>query len=102
MPVIRISKGAFPAERHDRIRSMLDASQRSLVPAIQALAGCLHFWAGIDPVTNTMVNVSVWTTLEDAKQLDTLAPMLALAGEFIAAGVQFERPITNYEGLWQV
>lgn len=102
MPVIRISKGAFPAESLERIRGMLDASQQSLVPAIRDLAGCLHYWAAIDPVTSTMVNVSVWTTLEDAKQMDGLAAMKALAGEFVAAGVQFERPITNYDGLWQI
>lgn len=100
--IIRISKGAFPAESFERIRTMLDTAQASLVPAIRALPGCLHYWAAIDPVTNTMVNVSVWTTLDDAKQMDGLAEMKALAGEFIAAGVQFERPITNYNGLWQI
>ncbi len=102
MPVIRISKGSFPADSFDRIRAMLDASQKSLVPAIRDLAGCLHYWAAIDPVTNTMVNVSVWTSLEDAKQMDGLAAMQALAKELVAAGVQFDRPITNYDGLWQI
>jgi hypothetical protein len=38
----------------------------------------------------------------DAKQMDTLVPMLALAGEFVKLGVVFERPITNYETLWQL
>jgi hypothetical protein len=102
MPVVRISKGAFKPEDFDRVRAMLDESQRSLFPAIRELAGCLHFWAAIDPVSNTMINVSVWTTLDDAKQLDTLREMLALAGEFVKAGVQFERPIANYTGLWQI
>ncbi len=37
-----------------------------------------------------------------AKQMETLAPMLALAAEFVGLGVTFERPITNYEILWQI
>jgi hypothetical protein len=49
-----------------------------------------------------MVNISVWATLDDAKQMESLAPMLALATEFMSLGVQFERPITNYESLWEV
>ncbi len=102
MPVVRISRGAFKPEDFERVRAMLDDSQRSLVPAIRALAGCLHYWAAIDPVTNTMVNVSVWTTLDDAKQMDSLREMQVLAAEFVKAGVQFERPIANYTGLWQI
>jgi hypothetical protein len=47
-----------------------------------------------------MSNVSVWETLADAKQLDTLQAMLDLAQTFTAAGVRFERPITNHETLW--
>jgi hypothetical protein len=34
--------------------------------------------------------------------METLAPMLALASEFISLGVLFERPITNYESLWEI
>ena len=47
-----------------------------------------------------MQNVSVWETLADAKQLDTLQAMLDLAPPFVAAGARFERPITNHETLW--
>lgn len=53
---------------------------------------------GIDAVTSTMVNVSVWHSLEHAQQMSTLAPMLALASDFKAFGVEFD-PITNYETL---
>ncbi len=49
-----------------------------------------------------MVNVSVWRSLADAKQMETLASMLALAGEFSKLGVNFERPIINYDVLWKV
>jgi len=84
------------------VRDRLAHAQSSLVPAIEALHGCLHFWAGADPASNTMVNISVWATLDDARQMETLAPMLALASEFASLGVQFERPITNYQSLWEI
>lgn len=101
-PVIRLSRASFPPERFEEVRARLDAARATLVPAVRGLRGCLHFWAAIDPVSNTMLNVSVWETLADAKQMETLAPMLALAGEFIALGVTFERPITNSQVLWDV
>ncbi|QSI34518.1 hypothetical protein GNX71_26985 [Variovorax sp. RKNM96] len=102
MPVLRLSRGSFPAEKYPMVRDRLAHAQSSLVPAIEALHGCLHFWAGADPASNTMVNISVWATLEDARQMETLAPMLALASEFASLGVQFERPITNYQSLWEI
>lgn len=73
-----------------------------MLPAISALTGCLHYWAGIDSTSNTMVNVSVWETLADAKQMETLAPMLALGREFVERGVVFDRPIHNYVTLWEL
>jgi hypothetical protein len=102
MPILRISRGSFKPEAYERVKERLDGSQATLVPAIRKLSGCMHYWAGIDRMTNTMVNVSVWKSLMDAKQMDTLAPMLALAGEFVKLGVVFERPIANHETLWQI
>lgn len=102
MSVVRLSKGAFAPEFYDSITQFLDESQRSLAPGIRALQGCLGFWAGTDKVSNTMINVSVWASLEDAKQLDSFTPMLALAKEFMERGVHFERPITHYDVLWQI
>lgn len=100
--VVRLSKGRFDADQYPVVRQRLDDAAQTLVPAIRALHGCLHFWAGIDPVSNTLVNVSTWASMEDAQQMDTLAPMLALAGEFSKLGVTFERPIANYESLWEI
>jgi hypothetical protein len=102
LPVVRISRGSFPPERYDDVRQRLDASRKSLIPAIKRLKGLLHYYAGIDRESNTLINVSVWKTLADAKQMETLQPMRDLAGEFIAAGVTFERPIANYETLWNI
>lgn len=100
MAVLRISRATFAAESYADVRSHLDASRAKLETAISALRGFIHYWAAIDPATNSAVNVSVWQTLEDAKQLDQLTDMLVLAGELIALGVSFERPITNSDVLW--
>ena len=102
MPILRISRGSFKPEDYEKIKARLDESQQALVPAIRILSGCMHYWAGIDRMTSTMINVSVWKSLSDAKRMETLPPMLALASEFVKLGVIFERPIANYETLWQI
>ena len=102
MAIVRISRGSFSPEKFETIRTRLDAAQKSLVPAIRLLDGCLHYFAAIYRDSSSMVNVSVWRSLSDAQQMQTLAPMLALAEEFTREGVRFERPILNYETLWQI
>jgi hypothetical protein len=102
MPILRISRGSFKPEDYESIKTRLDEAQKTLVPAIRKLSGCMHYWVGIDRTTNMMVNVSVWMSLANAKQMETLAPMLALASEFVKLGVAFERPIANYETIWQI
>ncbi len=100
--IVRISRGSFPPEKYDEIKLRLDASQKSLAPAIRQLVGCLHYFAAIDRLSSSMVNVSVWRSLADAQQMQTLAPMLALAEEFTREGVHFERPVINFETLWEI
>jgi hypothetical protein len=102
MPVVRLSRGSFPSEKYDIIKTKLGDAQKSLIPAIRQLRGCLYYFAGIDHASNAMINVSVWQSLPDARQMESLAPMLALAAEFTTEGVVFERPITNYETLWEI
>ena len=100
MPIVRISRGSFAPEKYETIKARLDAAQTSLVPAIRRLSGCLHYFAAIDRESSSMVNVSVWRSLADARQMQTLGPMLALAEDFSREGVRFERPVINYETLW--
>ena len=100
MATVRISRGAFNPDDYDRIANLLDASRLTLDPSIRQLEGCLHYWAGIDRSSNTMVNVSVWRSLSEARVMETLTEMKLLAGEFTRPGVRFERPINNYEVLW--
>lgn len=59
----------------------------------------LYYFASVDPVTNTVVNVSVWSDLAAAKQMDTLQPMLAQRPILEDAGVRFDR-IANYQSCW--
>ena len=100
--IVRISKGAYAADRHDEVTARLSASSASLIPAIRALPGCISYFVGSDAESLTMVNVSVWDSIEHANAMGTLPAMIALAGEFIALGVVFERPIINYPVLWQL
>lgn len=102
MTVVRISRGSFQPEAYETVKERLTQSQASLIPAIRELNGLLHYYAGIDAISNTMINVSVWQSLADAKQMETLAPMLALTKEFIDLGVTFERPIINYDTVWEI
>jgi quinol monooxygenase YgiN len=99
---VRISKGHYKSELHAEVTARLAASSTSLVPAIRALPGCLSYYAGSDQSSSTMVNVSVWDTLEHAQAMGSLPEMAALAKEFIGLGVEFERPIANYPVLWQL
>ncbi len=100
MSFVRISLGRFDASKYDTVRQKLIDSQKTLIPALKALKGNVAYYVGIDRQNSAMSNVSVWETLEDARQMDSLKPMLDLAKEFIALGVIFERPITNHQIEW--
>ena len=100
--IVRISKGSYPPGRHAEFTERMADAGKALIPAIQRLPGCLSYFAATDEASSTMVNVSVWDTLEHAQAMATLPEMGALAREFIALGAEFERPIVNYAALWQI
>ena len=102
MTVVRISLGRFDASKYPVVRTLLDQSQATLIPAIRALQGNLAYYVAIDRENNVMTNVSVWASLDDAMQMASLPAMLALAQTFTETGVSFERPITNHETLWSI
>jgi quinol monooxygenase YgiN len=99
---VRISKGGYRPELHTEVTVRLKQSAVTLVPAIKGLPGCLSYYAGSDETSNTMINVSVWDSVEHAQAMDSLPKMSALAKEFIVLGVEFERPIVNYPVLWSL
>jgi quinol monooxygenase YgiN len=86
-PIVRISRGHFTSIQYDEVRRLIEKSAEPLVPALKQLRGLLYYHVAVDPVTNTVVNVSIWTDLEAAKQMDTLAPMLAQRPILEQAGV---------------
>lgn len=100
-PVVRISQGHFAPQNFDEVEHLLRNSLVSLGPAIRALEGLLYYHAAVDRATNAVMNVSIWETETAAKQLDTLAPMLAQRPILEAAGVRFD-PIVNYAPLWKI
>jgi quinol monooxygenase YgiN len=80
----------------------MNAASASLVPAIKKLPGCIDYYVATEESSLSMVNVSVWQTIEHANGMSTLKEMADLAQEFISLGVVFERPIVNYPVLWNI
>lgn len=101
-PVVRVSILRCAPERFAELRQMAADADHLLRPGIEAMPGLLSFYFGADEETSSLTNVSLWTSLEAAKQLDTFQPMLDLGKPFIAKGATFERPIMNYATLWQL
>ncbi len=101
-PVVRVSILRCPPERFAELRDMMADADRVLRPGIEAMPGLLAFYVGADEATSSLSNVSLWTSLEAARQLDTFQPMLDLGKPFVAKGATFERPIMNYATLWQL
>jgi hypothetical protein len=99
--VVRLSRGTFDASMLDAVQTKLELGRLTLEPAIRELRGVRHYYVGIDEASNTMVNISVWDSLEDAKQMETLAAMLAQRDIFLELGVVFD-PIRNYTTLWSI
>jgi hypothetical protein len=81
---------------------MMIEADSILRPGIEAMTGLIDFYAGADEATSSLSNVSIWETLENAKQLDTYQPMLDSGKAFVERGATFERPIMNYITLWQL
>jgi hypothetical protein len=101
-PVVRVSIFRCAPERFAELRQMMIEADASLRPGIQAMVGLLAFYVGADEATSSLTNVSIWTDLAAAKQLDTFQPMLDLGKTFAEKGATFERPIMNYATLWQL
>ena len=102
LPVVRVSILRCAPEVFAELRVMMIEADAVLRPGIEAMRGLLNFYVGADEAASSMTNVSVWTDLAAAKQLDSFQPMLELGKHFVAKGATFERPIMNYATLWQL
>jgi quinol monooxygenase YgiN len=100
-PVVRVSQGFFEPQKYDIVATKLKEGRANLEPALRALPGLIHYYVSIDSTSNSMVNVSIWESLQAAQQMNTLKEMLAQRDIFVAQGVQFQ-PIRNYSGLWSI
>lgn len=101
-PVVRVSIIRCAPEKFAEIRQLLIEVESDLRPGIEAMPGLIAFYAGADEATSSLLNVSLWETLDGAKQLDTYKPMLDAGKVFVQKGATFERPIMNYLPLWQI
>lgn len=101
-PVVRVSILRCAPEHFAELRQMSAEAESVLRPGIEAMDGLLSFYFAADEETSSLTNVSLWTSLKAAKQLDTFQPMLDLAKPFIEKGAAFERPIMNHATLWQL
>jgi quinol monooxygenase YgiN len=100
--IVRISIGYFSHEQAEQVEAMLNNEfKNSLIPAIRKLHGNLNYYVGIDHEKNTMTNVSVWQSKEDAMQMATLKEMLDMRTTFEALGLKFIE-ITNHQVLWEL
>ena len=101
-PVVRVSILRCAPENFAELERMMAESDAILRPGIEAMPGLIHFYAGADQATSSLMNVSIWKTLDDAKQLDSYQPMLDLGKDFVRKGATFERPIMNYLTQWEL
>ncbi len=101
-PVVRASIFRCAPAQFPELRQMMLEADALLRPGIEALPGLVAFYVGADEATASLSNISLWSTLEQARQLDGYQPMLDLGRAFVAKGATFERPIMNYAMLWQI
>jgi hypothetical protein len=99
--VVRISRGSFQAAQLQEVFDALNEWRSRLEPALRGLNGLIHYYVAVDETTFSLTNVSVWQTLENAKQMETLAVMQAQRQVFVDLGVEFDL-IRNHTTLWAV
>jgi hypothetical protein len=99
--VVRVSILNIPADRLVELQSEMTAAEAAL-SGIKQLRGLKMYFVGVDADAGQFTNVSVWDTVDDAKQMSSFQPMLDLAARFAAVeGVSFVRPIANFSELWK-
>lgn len=99
-PIVRVSLGSYPPEREHEVAAFLDFTNRSIGDDLQRLPGLVWYYSGIDRARHAIVNVSLWRDVPSAEQMSKLQAMLDLGAEMSRMGVQFVRPIPNFEPVW--
>jgi hypothetical protein len=101
-PVVRVSILRCAPNQFGKFERMMAEAEAVLAPGIRKMNGCRAYFAGADQASSSLTNVSLWNTIEDARQMDRFQPMLELGKRFAEEGATFERPIMNYATLWQL
>ena len=99
--VVRVSTGHFEPSQLAAVERTLEEGGSRLIPAIQKLPGCRHYYAALQREANAIINVSVWDSLEHAAQMGSLEEMRREGALMRSLGVRFE-PILNYETAWTI
>ena len=73
--IVRISKGRFGPT--GSVERLLAASEDALRDALHELPGLVRYYVGIDRDPGTITNTSLWDTMEHARAMNELQPMLA-------------------------
>jgi len=100
-PVVRVSQGFFEPQQYDIVAASLKEGRSILETALRELPGLIHYYVSIDSISNSMVNVSIWKSLQAAEQMNSLTEMLMQRDIFVSLGVKFQ-PIRTYSGLWSI
>ena len=88
-------RATFDPSRFAEVDATNTKTSEYLIPAVKQLPGLIHFYAGVSP-DGSMLQVSVWDSVEHSAQLNHLKEMVVVArGEMEAIGVTFT-PIVNY------
>src|SRR5262252_3616191 len=64
------------SEKFTEFQLMMIEADSVLRPGIEAMPGLINYYAGADEANSSLTNVSIWKTLDNAKQMDTFQPML--------------------------
>jgi len=102
LPVVRVSILRCEASQFEMFKQLMTEAESALAAGIKSLRGCRAYFAGADEATSSLSNVSLWDSLDDARQMERYQPMLDLGRRFAELGARFERPIMNYSTLWQL
>jgi hypothetical protein len=99
--VVRASRASFAPSRFAEVDAVNTKTSKYLIPAVKALPGLIHFYAGVSP-DGSMLQISVWDSEEHSAQLNHLKEMVVVArGEMEAVGVTFS-PIATYPVSWTI
>jgi hypothetical protein len=99
--VLRVSRATFDPSRFAEVDAMNMTTSAYLIPAVKRQPGLLHFYSGVSP-EGTIVQVSVWDSVEHSAKLDHLKEMVVDArAEAEAVGVTFT-PIVTFPVNWTI